>query len=312
MLFRAFGLTLSAGFDLPGAVPDCTPSTPLVSLCLTDRAVVEERWSGAAGPPAWEALDSDGSPVLLERGVGGDWRFGLGGTAAFHLCAAGCRLLCGQTGPGGDAWERILLDTVLPRTSVLLGFEALRASAVTTSSGVVAFLGAPGAGKSTLAAEFVRRGHSLVSDEVLVLSRSGRELTAHAGPALMNLPVQGPVSPTEIGALVEGFPTNGTAWVEVENVESERRPLAAVYLLERRPGLDTRVVSLLPDPGRLSFHSLGLTLSSTRSGSQRALFAAIARQVPVRRLQADPSVGPAELADAVTASEAELPALAVA
>jgi serine kinase of HPr protein (carbohydrate metabolism regulator) len=46
------------------------------------------------------------------------------------------------------------------------GRLVLHASAVTVDLGVVAFMGGPGWGKSTMAAAMYARGHSIVADDV--------------------------------------------------------------------------------------------------------------------------------------------------
>lgn len=67
--------------------------------------------------------------------------------------------------------RHVLLDGVLPLFMNLVGQDGLHATAVATEQGVVAFTGAAGAGKSTLAAAFVREGHELFCDDCLLLER---------------------------------------------------------------------------------------------------------------------------------------------
>ncbi|HRC86328.1 MAG TPA: hypothetical protein PK413_12025, partial [Thermoanaerobaculia bacterium] len=58
----------------------------------------------------------------------------------------------------------------LPCLLHLAGHEILRASAILTPSGVVAFVGPPGAGKSTLAAGLGARGHTLWADDAVLFA----------------------------------------------------------------------------------------------------------------------------------------------
>jgi hypothetical protein len=63
-----------------------------------------------------------------------------------------------------------------------LGIPSLHTSAVVTNHGALAFLGTHGQGKSTMAAAFLRRGASLLADDVLPLRSVGGEV--HGGPSI--------------------------------------------------------------------------------------------------------------------------------
>src|SRR5439155_109602 len=85
------------------------------------------------------------------------------------------------------AWQRALLEKVLRCVSMIRGYEALHASAVDSPEGVVAFLGAGGAGKTTLALEFMRRGWPLFGEEVLTLGRRAAGVSAFRGTPHMSI-----------------------------------------------------------------------------------------------------------------------------
>ena len=206
MAFRAYGLTVTSAFGLPGPNSDCCPSSPCLALQLGDARTVERRWSGPADAPVWQALSRGAGHARLERGVSGDWRFAYDQRATFHLCAAGCTLLCAPEDPDDPYWSRFLLDTALHCASLALGFEALHASAVSTPSGTLAFVGSSGSGKTTLAAELVARGYPLFCDDVLALSRRAGQVLGHPGPPLMNLAHDGPVAPEEVGYVLADVP----------------------------------------------------------------------------------------------------------
>jgi hypothetical protein len=66
-----------------------------------------------------------------------------------------------------------LLGPVLGLSLRLRGVTCLHASAVTLRDQAVAFMGAPGAGKSTTAAAMARKGHMVISDDIVALSEAG-------------------------------------------------------------------------------------------------------------------------------------------
>ncbi|MDB5035816.1 MAG: hypothetical protein JWQ98_3057 [Chlorobi bacterium] len=84
--------------------------------------------------------------------------------------------------PVGDADERVLRLYLLgPVLGLLLqqrGRLVLHGSAVATASGVAAFLGESGAGKSTIAAGLHRRGYPAVADDLVSID------PAHEPPAI--------------------------------------------------------------------------------------------------------------------------------
>jgi len=86
-----------------------------------------------------------------------------------------------------EAMLAYLLVDALSFSMVRLGWEPLHATAVDTTSGLVAFLGNSGAGKSTLAAAFVQGRARLVTDDMLILTRAGSGWLAQSGPPRIKL-----------------------------------------------------------------------------------------------------------------------------
>ena len=67
------------------------------------------------------------------------------------------------------------------------GIEPVHATAVVIKGKAVAFLGDCGFGKSTLAAEFLQAGHRLLTDDLLILRKAGRQILAYPGPPRIKL-----------------------------------------------------------------------------------------------------------------------------
>jgi hypothetical protein len=304
----AYGLSITPAFDLPAARADSLPFSPGVTLQLGDMGALARRWSGSAGPAVWLSVSSDGCRVRLEHGRNGDWRLWYGRRAVFHLCAAGCTLLCAPEDPADLGWMRFLLDTGLRCASSVHGFEALHASAISTPAGTVAFIGEAGSGKSVLAAELVARGYPLVCDDVLTVSRDRADVLGHPGPPLMNLPFDGPIGPADIGDVLGEFP--GETWIQVPGTERTARPIAATCILERRPGAVTSMSRVEGSSLALLPHSLGFKNTRVRTASSFSLLRRLATGTPVYRLEADPGADIEEVAWAVEETLAPTASLA--
>jgi len=282
--YCAYGLRVRSAFDLPIAGSPEIPDEPDVNLRLVEESEVTGQWSDANGAPAWQTMLPNHCHARCERGQAGDHLLTYGRKASFHLDREGRTLLCAPADRESIEWQRFLLDTVLHCVSLIRGFEALHASAVSTPEGVVAFVAPPGGGKSTLAAELMRRGHSLFSDDVLVLSRTDGEILAHAGPPLMTLPIEGCVL-GEMGEPLEVSTEDGTTWVHVRRVGSSPQPLAGIFVLDRRQGVDLKAVRETASPGRLLPHMLSLDRYPARGLSRLGLLRELVSSVPVYRLR---------------------------
>jgi hypothetical protein len=84
-----------------------------------------------------------------------------------------------------DTIQHLLLDQVIPLVINLRGGEALHASAILTSHGVVAFAGPAGSGKSTITGSLMKMGYPFVSDDCLTLRE--KDQTIYAIPAYPGL-----------------------------------------------------------------------------------------------------------------------------
>ena len=300
---RAFGLDFACAFHLPG-IPAVDVASAALEVDLAGPAAVKAAWSGPAAKPAVAELVQDGLPYRAERGAAGDHRFSYGDRAAFHLSADGRRLLCAPVDADAPEWRRVLLDSVLATASLLRGYEALHAAAVLGPDGAVALMGRTGGGKTTLAAELLRRGYPLFCDDVLALSRdsAGGRILAHPAPPVMNLPAGAPAPPGQVLAAI-----GGETWVAVDRAASEPAPVAAVCLIDRRPGARPAVVPGPASPLDLLVHGLRSGNAPDRRQSRFELLSDLAGQTPAYVLEADVRTTAAEMTDLL---EGAVPALA--
>ena len=125
--------------------------------------------SPSPGGKAWLAFARRGPDYVL--------RFH--GLADFAVSADGREIQCFPL-PGTqlDSIRHLLLDQVVPLALSRRGRLILHASAVVAPKGAIAFLGASGLGKSTLAASFSQCGFPFLADDCLVLKQEGASLLA--------------------------------------------------------------------------------------------------------------------------------------
>ncbi|MBF0285299.1 MAG: hypothetical protein HQL51_12680 [Magnetococcales bacterium] len=118
---------------------------------------------------------------LLQIGASGACRFALPGVAAYGVSPAGDEVVIDAVLDPASADVRVfLLGTVLAILCFKRGLIPLHASCVRLGGRAVAFVGASGFGKSTLAGAFVRQGVRLLADDVTVL-----DVTTPGGPLVL-------------------------------------------------------------------------------------------------------------------------------
>ena len=133
-----------------------------------------------------------------------------------------------------EAFQTYLLTTVLSFSLLKQGWEPLHATTVAVEGKAVAFLGDCGYGKSTLAAEFLRAGGRLLTDDVLVLKRSGKDFLAFPGPARLKLFPH--VAQEVLGEQSKGTPMNHLTpkmilSLSTNQVQDGPVPLRAMYAI---------------------------------------------------------------------------------
>lgn len=167
-LYQVAGLTVRSQFPLPELLP-CNGEMDRADVVIR-RGPVPESLPGAVQsmPEAWIASDA----VLL--GIPGVGRF---------LVQAGTEIRV-QPDPNvkDEDLRLFLLGSALGAIWFQRGFFPLHASVVVINDGAVAFVGDPGAGKSTMAAWMNQQGYPLLCDDVCVVQFTD-ERQAMAYPA---------------------------------------------------------------------------------------------------------------------------------
>jgi hypothetical protein len=295
----AYGLEVGCAEWLPGFEPaarDRAQADLVVEMASTDA--VDAAWSGG-GTTIWETRLSGARPFRCERGGGGDLRFDYAGSAGFHVDAEARRLLAAP-GPAAPAdWQQVLLDSVLFCIRLALGHEALHGSAVRTGAGATAIVAATGSGKTSLAAELVRRGRPLLSDDILVLENGPDRLLVHPGPPLMNLPTASTERLADHVETLARFEGADESWVEVGHAVREPLALEHVVLLSRLEGSETSMTRLAPNPLALLPHAVFIDDDPERRLARFELFSSVASKAALWDLRGGARATPSDLADLV-------------
>lgn len=130
-----------------------------------------------------------------------------------------------------------LLGPVIAAALFQQGFLVLHASAVELEGKAFAFFGRKGWGKSTLAAAFYAEGHSVLTDDVLVVKLRGgsKPLVAPSFPRLKLSPKAAELSlgdnPDDLEPVFEG--AHKRARYVREKFSADLRPIGGIYVLDR-------------------------------------------------------------------------------
>ena len=194
-----------------------------------------------------------------------------------------------------------LLGPVLGFVLRLIGTTCLHASAVVIAGRAVAFIGAPGSGKSTTAAAFARLGYAVLSDDIVALSQRSGNFVAEPGYPRLNL---WPDSASAVCGLADGLPRITPTWdkryldlaSDSPRFQSQPLPLAALYFFGARsddpsaPFIDSLPVhrGLIELIGNSYANHL---LDHQLRAKEFSVLGRLANALPLRRLipNADPS-----------------------
>jgi hypothetical protein len=173
--YSVFGLSLFSNVSIPGLNEVRAPAVGQdVEICLGASPAGISCGPAQSGKLTFTSSDRDaaGQPALCI------WEFS--GGAFLHLAYCdgmkfwldreGTKIWC--TWPDTSSLEDAATYLLGPALGLLLrlrGLTCLHASAVAFGGRAVAFVGEEGAGKSTTAAAFARRGHAVISDDIVAL-----------------------------------------------------------------------------------------------------------------------------------------------
>ena len=159
-LYTAYGLSVCSEFPFPELGVGSPPADVFVRLGPAPPSKTHLLDGGGPISMAFDTLTEEA--YLTEEAIG-----------SFHV-RKGSEII---VTPAPDVSFALLRSALLRHAMGLVllqrGHLVLHANAVAVAGRAVAFLGEPGAGKSTMTAEMHRRGHPLVADDVLSLHLRG-------------------------------------------------------------------------------------------------------------------------------------------
>jgi hypothetical protein len=245
---RAFGLTIESTHPVPfvPAAPGPTDS-PTVEWHVIGSDELASRCDEPA-TPVTELRHPDGRLFMgVDRDRRGSYRVRAPGYGAHVVAGDGSAIRSWLPHESRSRWPELFLAQTLPLAAALRGLDLLHASAVEVDGRALAFVGAPGAGKTSIASHLVGLGRRFVTDDVLAVSAGPGSLLAHPGPAVANL------EPHELDALpaaarIARRPASADDKLRVDtHPVTTPLPLGAVVFVRRR--LSTPALRLTPHAG---------------------------------------------------------------
>jgi hypothetical protein len=252
------------------------------------------------GRPHWfrHTYLASGRRWLSVARVGDRYRLRFARLASFEIDLAERAVCCtAARGVAPATMRHLLLDQVLPLLAGSPQRLALHASAVVSPRGAVAFLGAAGRGKSTIAALLAAGGWPLLSDDCLLIERHGTAidaLPAYPGVRLFpdSLAAMFGASRRGFRRVAEYTPKRRVAAASLPFARAAA-PLARVYVLGAAGGHTHRpavVRARAPRRAMLDIvqHALCLDIRDrTRAGETFHLAGAIVERAAMRALRLD-------------------------
>ena len=300
---QAFGLALTADFEMPGLSSRAPAGRSCDLLLLSDDALIPGAWTEAS-ERIFEWKDTDGeSASVVDMRADGCARVWGRDRGEFFVSGDGSKVWCQPDPVEPWQWRRFLVGQVLPLAALLHGFEILHASAVALDESALVLAGPQGAGKSSVAAQLVLRGAAFLADDVVSVERQGDAVLAHPGTPVIGLRHEERVAWSARDLRRLGAPVaerEAEALVAVACAAKEPAQLSAVYLLDRWSTTDGIAFQSVPDPRYLLATTFNSVLQ-TRERLVRMLdvYSALSRVARVFRVGAPASATAGDVADAV-------------
>ncbi len=191
--------------------------------------------------------------------------------------------------PGADdsLLRLYVLGTIMGVLLYQRGLLVLHASAVRVNGSAVAFLGAPGWGKSSLAAALYARGHAVVADDVAPVKLEPGAVIVFPGYPQLKLDAEAAISlgydPDTLFVLHPQEEKRG--YRAVRNFSTAPVPLARVYVLDDGPAPGIEPIRPQEAVIELVRHSFPTRLVQPGGAQHLVQCAHLAREIPFYRFR---------------------------
>jgi hypothetical protein len=185
----AFGLAIDSRLPCPGlSTPGETHRDRAVTITLVDRDAIASELDRSDWIPVGEDRLDDGTLTSqLHRHPEIGYRF-VGQHFGEHLIRRdGREIRCAAADVDPYLLERFVIGKLLPLAAVVQGLEIFHASAVVVDDRVLAFAGASGTGKSSVATQHILAGARFFADDVLSIARKGDNIEVYPGPDVLHV-----------------------------------------------------------------------------------------------------------------------------
>lgn len=243
MLSRLCGLNVQSNHPIPG-LEACASEAPVdLEVCLAQGHPWTPADDGGVNEGKFMRWDERGEPLLkVTRSDDGRYfHFSYSDGTDFTIDSAGRKIWGSWKAPYSleDA-TTYLLGPVMGFTLRRRGRISMHASAFATVDGAVAISGAAGAGKSTTATAFARRGFPVLTDDMVPLSEEQGQFFAL--PTYPRMRLWSDSVETFYGS-GEALPPLTPNWdkkaldlkVQGYHFESSPLPILAIYFLDYKP-----------------------------------------------------------------------------
>ncbi|RPI57048.1 MAG: hypothetical protein EHM55_03245 [Acidobacteria bacterium] len=284
--YHVYGVRLASAWPLPyPSIP--TPFLADISLGHGSAADFKGALNDISLPP------QNGTPWLTTALPDGSRYLRWSGVFEFLIVKDGRSVLCRPLASGGVKAFHTHLGPSLSFALINLGIEPLHSTTLVIDGAAVALMGDCGYGKSSLGASFVRAGHQLLTDDLLVTAHDDGGFMAYAGaPRVKLYPA---IARRIFGSGVRGLrlrPLTPKLIIPLDGTRARRTPapLRAIYMLTP-PGARraARVVIKALSPRRAFLELVRNTFNMaveepSRLERQFALASQLAMSVPVKSL----------------------------
>lgn len=238
----------------------------------------------ADGADVW--YNREGTPVVYGYTRDGDRWISLPDIAAFKIPPPGGTVRAvALSGASDGLVEYLFHKRVLPLALQATGAEVLHASGVATPAGAVAFCGASGVGKSTLAYALARRGYPALADDALAVEVDDGAVRA------LRLPFTIELEPESTAFFSANGGVSALAAPIRDHQGGDPVPLVALFTVDRTPTEDPGGFTVTRLRSAAAFHALLAEAYCFSRGDDerwRAMlqrYMTVAARVPVYRLR---------------------------